>query len=124
MLFDTSACVDYLRNNAPAVAFFKSVFARGEPMFLSAVTYGELFSGQDADDPRRLEQLESFVSFFRVLPVDSDIAKKAGDFRRTQGISLLDAFIAATATRNRLQLVSRDQKAFSKIKGLKLVKPY
>lgn len=124
MLLDTSICIDFLRHHQNAIAFIHSAVSKQEPLFLSVITETELFAGDDSVDSVRRRALEEFLAHFSILPVDSSIARKAGLFKRQNNASFPDALIAATAIENNLPLVSRDQKAFSKIKELKLVKPY
>ena len=54
------------------------------------------------------------------LPVDRTIAERAGRIRRTTGIRLPDALIAATAMTRSMMLASRNRKDFDPIPGLAL----
>jgi predicted nucleic acid-binding protein len=54
------------------------------------------------------------------LPVDDQVAERAGQLRRMHAIRLPDALIAATALEHRLTLATRNARDFSGVKGLHL----
>jgi toxin FitB len=119
--------------NRGVAAFFETVAASGEPVFLSAISIGELRRGVelihrrgDADQARRLEiwlatVVESFAE--RILPFDADAAQIWGYLRVPDPNHALDKQIAAIALVNDLTLATRNLADFAG-SGVKLVNPF
>jgi len=111
LLFDSDVLIDCLRNHTAAVAYLEEV---SEQSLISAVTVAELFAG--VRDEAEKEILTQFVHLFEVVPVDSEIAKLAGiyrrDYRASHGTGLMDALIAATAKLKHAQLVTLNKRHF------------
>ena len=115
--------------NRGVAAFFETVAASGEPVFLSAISIGELRRGVelirrrgDADQARRLETwlatvIESFGE--RILAFDADAAQIWGHLRVPDPNHALDKQIAAIALVNDLTLVTRNLADFEE-SGVKL----
>ena len=85
-------------------------------MHVSSVTRAELFAGRNADE----KGVRVLLSSMTELSVDQAVAERAGRIRRTTGIGLADALIAATALEHRLVLVTRNVRHFERIRGLRL----
>jgi predicted nucleic acid-binding protein len=119
--------------NRGVIAFFEAVAASGEPVFLSAISVGELRRGVelirrrgDADQARRLEAwLASVVNSFgeRVLAFNADAAQVWGYLRVPDPAHALDKQIAAIALVNNLTLVTRNVADFES-SGVKLANPF
>ncbi len=119
--------------NRGVAAFFETVAASGEPVFLSAISIGELRRGVelihrrgDADQARRLEiWLATVVELFaeRILPFDADAAQIWGYLRVPDPNHALDKQIAAIALVNDLTLATRNLADFAG-SGVKLVNPF
>jgi toxin FitB len=112
ILVDSDVFVDHLRGHR-----------RFEPgkddVHYSSVTRAELFAGRGTDERRVKQLLEPFVE----LPVDRAVAERAGRLRRTAEVRLPDALIAATAAEHRLVLVTRNQRHFTGLKGVRIKSP-
>jgi predicted nucleic acid-binding protein len=119
--------------NPGVIAFFKNVAASREPVFLSAISVGELRCGVElirhrgeAEQALRLETwLASVVESFgeRILAFDSDAAQIWGYLRVPDPGHALDKQIAAIALVNDLTLVTRDVADFEG-SGVKLANPF
>ncbi len=104
-LFDTNILIDFL-NGIPQ--------ARGElshytDRSISIVTWMEVMVGAD---PAVFEETAQFLTSFRVVPVDTDIAARAVQLRKSHRIKLPDAIIWATAQAGGMLLVTRNIKDF------------
>jgi toxin FitB len=119
--------------NRGVIAFFETVAASSEPVFLSAISVGELRRGVelirhrgDADQARRLEAwLASVIESFgqRILAFDADAAQVWGHLRVPDPAHALDKQIAAIALVNDLTLVTRNVADFEG-SGVKLAIPF
>lgn len=118
VLLDTDVVVDFLRGDAQACEYFQS---RQKEIVLSAITVAELYSG--ARDEHEADDLDQFISLFPVIPVTRPIAKLAGyyqrEWRKSHGLMLGDAVIAATACGENARLATLNVKHFPMFPGLK-----
>ena len=117
VLLDTDVLVDFLRGHVKAVAFIN---AHSDRIILSAVVVAELFAG--AKGSTEEGSLEEFVSLFRVVPVNVEIAKAGGlyksKFGKSHGVGLADAILAATAEAENAELKTLNTKHYPMLRGL------
>ena len=117
-LLDTDILVDFLRGYNRAVDFVTVNFER---IILSAIVVAELYAGVKGEKEQAI--LEAFVSIFPVIPVDSEIAKAGGLYRRdygkSHGVGLADAILAATAEVRQAELKTFNIKHYPMIKGIR-----
>jgi len=111
LLLDTDVLVDYLRGLQKATHYLDE---RTEPLFISTITVAELYAGvREGKEQRALDQ---FILAFEVVPVDVEIAKKGGLYRRKygpgHGTGLADALIAATTEIKQARLVTLNERHF------------
>ena len=114
-------------------AFFKDAAVRDVPLYLAAVTIGELRRGVeliryrgDARQARLLERwLDGLLEHYgeNVLPFDADAAQVWGRLRVPHPENPLDKQIAATALIYGLVLVTRNVKHFAST-GVRLLDPF
>jgi predicted nucleic acid-binding protein len=111
LLIDTDVIIDYLRDQADAVAYLEALT---DTQLLSAITVAELYAGVREGVERTT--LGGFITAFEIVPVDEAIAVKGGLFRRdygkSHGVGLADALIAASAETRAATLVTLNRKHF------------
>lgn len=117
ILPDTDVLVDFLRGHEKAVAF---VNANASRIVLSSVVVAELYAGVQGDAEEAT--LDRFISLFRVIPVDTGIARTGGlfkrDYSKSHGVGLADAIMAATAESANAELKTLNVKHYPMIPGL------
>lgn len=130
-LLDTNV-VSELRKQKPhgaVIAWRQSV--RGESVFVSSVTIGEIQSGIERSrrhDPSKAAELDLWLDKLaataQVLPLDSDCFRQCARLMDGKPDDLLfDAMIAATATIHNLTVVTRNERDFRQF-GVKILNPF
>ena len=118
ILLDTDVLIDFFRGYSKAVAF---VNAHNTRIILSSIVVAELFAGVKGDAEQAA--LHNFVSLFRVVPVDTEIGKAGGlykrDYSKSHGVGLADAILAATAEAENAELKTLNTKHYPMLKDLK-----
>ena len=114
-------------------AFFKDASVRDLPLYLAAVTIGELRRGVELmrhrGDTRQAHMLERWLDALlaeyseSVLPFDADAAQVWGRLRVPHPENPLDKQVAATALLYDLILVTRNIRHFAST-GAKLLDPF
>ena len=107
VLVDTDLFVDHLRGA-------HELKPGRHRLFYSVITRAELFAGTTAS-----EAVTRLLSAFRELPVDREVAERAGRIRRESGLRLPDALVAATAVAHGLALATRNRRDFDRVRGLR-----
>ena len=107
VLLDTNILIDYLGGVAEA----REELARHDDPSISAITWMEVMVG--AGDDGEAAQLRSFLSGFRLVPIDEAVSELAVAIRRDHRIRLPDAIIWASARRIEGLLVTRNTKDFA-----------
>jgi len=117
-LVDTDVLIDFLRGNEKAVSFIEKISSQ---IILSPIVVAELYAGVKGDD--EMYVLNNFISFFRIVPINSEIAKTGGlykrDFGKSHGIGLADALLAATAFQENAEIITLNIKHYPMVTGLK-----
>lgn len=106
---DSDVVIDHIRGAKPLP---------GMPLSYSVITRCELFAGRDDS-----EMLRKVLSRMQELTVDSSIAERAGELKRTAQVPTPDALIAATALQHGLALMTRNERHFGRVPGLELRPP-
>ena len=135
-LIDTNVVSEARKNaraNGGVVAFFETAAASGEPVFLSAISLGELRRGVELirrrGDVDQAERLEAWLSVVvegfgeRILAFDADAALVWGRLRVPDPGHALDKQIAAIALVNELTLVTSQHRRFSGV-GSEIGEPF
>ena len=111
LLLDTDVLIDYLPDRPEAIAYVESLV--GELM-ISAATVAELYAGVREGAERT--KLEMFLKVFHIVPIEDEIARKGGlyrrDYKKSHSTELNDALIAATAELQQVPLVTLNKKHF------------
>lgn len=127
-LYDTNIVSELVRikPNTGVVDFSKGISS----IYLSVITIEEIFYGLTAKPiSKTAQRIERFLDEqVVILPVTSEIAKRAGELRgllRTKGSprSQADMLIAATAQRHQLTVITRNFKDFEGC-GIPLLNPF
>ena len=108
LLVDTDVFTDHLRGA-------RELTAGRHRLHYSVITRCELLSGVVGS-----ALVQQLLEPFRELPVDRDVAERAGRIRRDTGIATPDALIAATAIQHDLILVTRNRRHFEPVKRLRI----
>ncbi len=108
LLIDTDVFIDHLRGAT-------ELKPSKHRLHYSVVTRAELFAGNTATSLSA-----QLLAPFRELPVDRDVAERAGRLVREFKIRLPDALIAASAIEHGLQLITRNIKDFERVRGLRI----
>ena len=103
---DTNILIDYLGGVDAA----REEIARHDDPAISAVTWMEVMVG--AADEEETARLRSFLSGFRLVPIDEAVSELAVAIRREHRIRLPDAIIWASARRIEGLLVARNTRDF------------
>lgn len=111
------------RANAGVLRFFAQAMAGGVPLYLSAISVGELRRGVEMirhrGDGRQAQRLERWLETLldeyadHVLGFDSDTAQLWGALRVPRPEHAIDKQIAATALLHGLTVVTRNDRHFA-----------
>lgn len=120
-LIDTDILVDISRGNVSAADFVDGL--NGE-LYISRVSAMELIVG--ARNRRDQAVIEKFIALFEIRELSDAIGQGAyralRQYSKSHGLQIADGLIAATAREHTLELVSKNEKHFRPIKGLKFMK--
>jgi predicted nucleic acid-binding protein len=110
-LIDTDVLIDYSRRHPKAMEFMRALDSR--PV-VSAITVAELYAG--VRDGRERAELDLFVTRSVVVDVDVQASVVAGlwlrQYRRSHGVGLADALIAAAAQSDGATVVTLNVKHY------------
>ena len=89
----------------------------------TAVTAFELWAG--ANSPQQIAIVETLLAAVTILPLDASSARRAGEVRRDlersgTTIGMADSLIAGIALDHGAILITRNQKHYQRVPGLKL----
>ncbi len=110
ILLDTDVLIDHIRGRHTAQI---------DGCMASVVTRTELFAGNESEEPAVIALLDRLEE----LEVTVEIARRAGRIRRTTGLDIADALIAATALEHQLPVMTRNLRHFGRVAELALRSP-
>ena len=115
-VFDTVVLIDYFCGRSGVRPYLEAILNEQATGAFSTISELELWQGLRPGEEARHEAL---LSLLEHVPLDSDIARLAGEMRREVGLhklSLPDAAIAATAKYLGRTLVTRNTRDFERLK--------
>ena len=125
-LIDTNACIAFL-DGADVKLRDRWLGTPSNDIALCSVVKTELYRGAwgSRDPVGVLARLEQFMGAFRSLPYDDRAAERCGELiakldRSGRGIGQSDCMIAAIALAEDLTVVTRNQRHFRRVQGLKI----
>jgi predicted nucleic acid-binding protein len=125
-LLDTTVLIDLSRGNTDAADFIDAVHASGTPLFISVISAMELIVG--CRDRGEVEKAEKLIADFGLVHISPAESARAYDlilaFSKSHGLAIPDAFIAATAIIQGLDLSSDNARHFKMIPSLTVERPY
>lgn len=104
-LFDTNILIDFLNGIEAA----REEIALYDDRAISLITWMEVMVGAGEDAAR----IKTFLSGFRMVAIDSDVAAEAVRIRQGRKIKLPDAIVLASARTSHRLLITRNTKDFS-----------
>jgi len=111
-LIDTDVLVDHLKQVPRAVSALKRLITKGK-LFCSVINEAEILAGMREDEK---DKIEALFGALNALDVTREIAQLAGKYRReykkSHGVQITDALIAATASIHNLVLITLNEKHF------------
>ena len=115
-VFDTVVLIDYFCGRSGVRPYLEAILNEQATGAFSTISELELWQGLRPGEEARHEAL---LSLLERVPLDSDIARLAGEMRREVGLhklSLPDAAIAATAKYLGRTLITRNTRDFERLK--------
>jgi len=93
---------------------------------ISTITVSELYIGSYKREKTDESSLENLISAFKQIPLNQEIAKKAGELisrkqEKDLGIGINDIYIAATAIQKNEKLLTKDVQDFNEINDLEVL---
>jgi predicted nucleic acid-binding protein len=124
LLIDTDVLIDHLRGLRRAEQFLRERRESGDLFYTSVITHAELLTGaRPSEEPL----LWALLGSLQTVTIDEAIAQQAGfycrQYRRSHGVLLPDALIAASAKSVNATLVTLNAKHFP-MKDIQILVPY
>jgi len=102
----------------------KTVIELFEQSFnISVISKIEFLGFKDFFDNEKYANAKEFVSNANIISLSDDLIDKIIEIEQQWNLKLGDAIIGATAIANSCTIVTRNQKDFEKIAGLKIINP-
>ena len=124
ILFDTNILVDHLKGKKEATDILTKSAENKGLLSCSVITVIELKTGMRPDEERKLAR---FMMAFEKIEVTENVADIAGTYmnlyRKSHGINMADAIIAATARNAGAKLYTLNQKHYP-MTDIDIIKPY
>ncbi len=124
VILDTDVLIDAGRGMSEAIACIQQI-ERQASLAIAVVTQMELILG--CHNKTELRNIDRFLSRFEVLKLNEQISDVAVDllrrYRLSHGLLIADALIAATALVSKTSFLTKNERDYRFIAGLRLL-PY
>ena len=124
VVIDAAVIIDYLRRIDTHNTLYAQLIHQDVELIISLVTVAELYSGKRLHASNKERQiLEELLAGMEIVLPQRETAFIVGQLRARYDLSLGDAFVAALAVEQQLQLVTLNKKDFLPVKELELYMP-
>ena len=120
-LIDSDMIINHLRKFFDLFKVIEPLIDEQSIFKVSVITKAEVFAGQGSKIVEQQELIDMIFDFFEMIDITSDIAQKAGEYKRDFGIPLIDGVIAASVVLNNAILITRNTKHFRKVLDLEVL---
>jgi predicted nucleic acid-binding protein len=121
-IIDTSVLSDYLSASFPPAGMGFMDSAIDSIPNISIITQIELLCW--VTDDATSQNVQNFIADSVILNISHDVINHCVNIRKGKKIKTPDAIIAATALANGYTIVTKNEKDFDNIKGLKIINPH
>lgn len=120
VLLDTNILIHLFKNDESTTLITSKIGE--ENLIVSGISVMELYQGMR--NKNEMAWMKARLKYLRIIQVDGNISKRAIqlmlDYRLSDGITIPDALIAATALEYEYELFTFNQKDFKNIAGIRL----
>jgi len=109
-LIDTVILIDHLNGIKKATQWLK----KNKDSFISPITRAEVLTGAEEEEKHSIKVL---LDSFKTLEINNEVADLSAELRKKHKLKLPDAFQAAIAIINKVELATRNTKDFNKKMG-------
>jgi hypothetical protein len=127
ILIDTDIIINHLRGQSKETLFLKRIIVEEEFQGLySAITEVELYAVEKIDE-KQAGEIKNILANLNRIELSRKVAQLAGNlmgsFRKSHGLEMPDAIIAASTLVHGASLVTKNTRHYSFIPGLLLTSP-
>ena len=122
-LIDTNTLINYLKAELPIGGQNLMQKSLSEGCSISFISQIEILCYNEIPK-EQIVKIQNLIKLTSVLKIDDFIILKTIEIRKNHNLKLPDAILAATASVTNFTLVTRNEKDFSKVPGLKVVNPF
>ncbi len=124
ILIDTDVVIDFLRGyDLRTKSFFSKIKNLEIKGYISLISIIELYAGLEDENNQQEISLKQLLSLLEILPIDFNLGKQAGRFRKKYHLSITDSVIAATSSYYKTKLFTFNVKHFNKLPGIEFYSP-
>jgi len=122
-LIDTNIIIYYLDDKIPENEIERLENILSMSFNISTITKIEVLGWHKITKSEK-KRIEKFLSNAQVFYIDKVIEQKSIEIKQKYKIATPDIIIGATALENHFTIVSRNEKDFKKINGIKIYNPF
>ncbi len=122
IIADTDVLIDFLAGKDPGAGRVEEELIKGT-LYTTVITRFEMLSGSKS--VKQIENVQQLLTALKFLPLDVSASDRAAEIRRnldqkSHGIGMADSLIAGIVMEHRANLLTRDERHFNRVQGLKL----